>query len=316
MSPLLKARDVHVEFPSGGGTVHAVSGVDLEVMEGETLGVVGESGCGKSSLGRALLQLPPPTRGSITFEGTELTELRGEALRRIRPRLQMILQDPVSSLNPSRTVHDILAEGPTAWGRTVDRSAIEGALDAVGLDPEAVWDRRPHELSGGQCQRVNVARALMVEPRLVVCDEPVSALDVSVQSQVLNLIREAKERYDLSLVFIAHDLAVVKNISDRIVVLYLGKVCEVAPADDLCAEPAHPYTALLLASVLDVDRTERTSLAGLVHEHAELPSPVDPPSGCRFRTRCPRAEERCAIEEPAMHEVSPGHTVACHFPLR
>jgi peptide/nickel transport system ATP-binding protein len=318
VTPLLSARDVHVSFPAGRRRrVHAVSGVSLDVQEGETLGIVGESGCGKSSLGRALLQMPRPDRGSVRFEGTELTELRGEALRRVRPRLQMVFQDPVSSLNPLRPVHEILAEGPTAWNLDVDRSAIEAALRDVGLDPDVVGDRRPHELSGGQCQRVNIARALMLQPRLVVCDEPVSALDVSVQSQVLNLIREAKERNRLSLVFVAHDLAVVKNVSDRIMVLYLGKVCEVATAEELCARPAHPYTALLLASVLDID-SGSDARTDQVDDAAELPSPLDPPSGCRFRTRCPRADDRCTTEEPLPRPVGDdgGHVVACHHPLR
>jgi peptide/nickel transport system ATP-binding protein len=319
VTALLSASDVHVSFPAGRRRrVQAVSGVGFDVAEGETLGIVGESGCGKSTLGRAVLQMPRPDRGSVRFEGVELTELRGEALRQVRPRLQMVFQDPVSTLNPNRRVHEIVAEGPRAWGRTVERSAVESALADVGLEPEVVWDRRPAELSGGQCQRVNIARALVLEPRLVVCDEPVSALDVSVQAQVLNLIRETRERLGLSLVFIAHDLAVVKNISDRIMVLYLGKVCEVAPADELCDRPAHPYTALLLASVLDVDGpagAAGSTAAEALDDPAELPSPLDPPSGCRFRTRCPRADARCADEEPVATEVGDGHTVACHHPL-
>jgi peptide/nickel transport system ATP-binding protein len=312
--PLLSVRNLVVEFPVGRGeVVHAVSDVSFDVLEGETVGLVGESGCGKSTTGRAIMQLPPPTSGSVRFEGVELTDLSGEELRRVRTNLQMILQDPISSLNPRRKVRDIVAEGPAIWKQKlgpVRRDHINEILEAVGLDPKVVADRRPHEFSGGQCQRICIARALVLDPKVIICDEPVSALDVSVQAQILNLLESMKQRYGLTLLFIAHDLAVVKNVSDRVVVMYLGKICEVAPADDLYAEPAHPYTRLLLASIPEPDPTKPISRE---HIEGDLPSPLDPPSGCRFRTRCPLARERCAAEEPVIRELRPGHFVACHF---
>jgi peptide/nickel transport system ATP-binding protein len=310
---LLRVDNLVVEFPAGGGKkVNAVSGISLDLVEGETLGLVGESGCGKSTTGRAIMQLPPPTSGSVMFEGKDLVKLEGEELRRTRTRLQMIFQDPISSLNPRRKIKDIVGEPIEIWGG--DRSKVTEVLEAVGMDPDTVGDRRAHQFSGGQCQRISIARSLVLEPKVIICDEPVSALDVSVQAQILNLLEDMKVRYQLTLVFIAHDLAVVKNISDRVAVMYLGKLCEVAGADDLYASPHHPYTAALLASIPEPNPEVRPSAAGL---KGELPSPIDPPSGCRFRTRCPRAQERCAAEEPIMRAV-PGeddHFVACHFPL-
>jgi oligopeptide/dipeptide ABC transporter ATP-binding protein len=532
---LLRVENLVVEFPVGrtGLKVHAVSDISVDARPGETLGLVGESGCGKSTTGKAVMQIERPTSGSITFDGEELTELEPEALRQLRPKMQMIFQDPISSLNPRRRVGDIVAEplriwsshnnppGPSTrlaqrllqltgaiglgglalwiliwivdgfmpyllntdtyliprplyeslladldtaaigallgalaisvansvrdrtaqarrnslillavlalaaltgtstlagYGRalavqstvpdsafiipedalaaasgtdrttkvvssidhqgdafrvvvtvnkrpTLDTShAIEGAgslallvgqwlpialalavaatlltpptngdfkrmaeiraehdaivrrtLTDVGLDPDTAVGRRPHQFSGGQCQRICIARALVLDPKVIICDEPVSALDVSVQAQILNLLEEMKQRYNLTLVFIAHDLAVVKNVSDRIAVMYLGKICEVAPSDDLYINPAHPYTAALLSSIPVPDPTIRphaeTVLGG------EIPSPVAPPSGCRFRTRCPRAQDRCAQSEPKMNQVGLGHYVACHFPL-
>jgi peptide/nickel transport system ATP-binding protein len=311
---VLRVEDLVVEFPGARGRrVHAVSGISLDLLRGETLGLVGESGCGKSTTGRAIVQLPAPTSGVIAFEGSDLTQLKGERLRRTRTRLQMIHQDPISSLNPRRSVRALIAEGLEIWGETSDRDArVSALMDAVGLDPERFADRRPHEMSGGQCQRVSIARSLALEPEVLICDEPVSALDVSVQAQILNLLEDMKARYDLTMIFIAHDLAVVKNISDRVGVMYLGKLCEIAPSDELYAEPAHPYTALLLESIPQPDpdaQVSETPAAG------EMPSPMDPPSGCRFRTRCPLATERCAVEEPTVREVRPGHYVACHFPL-
>ena len=455
---LLRAEHLTVEFPVGrtGLKVHAVSDVSLDILPGETLGLVGESGCGKSTTGRALIQFPPPKQGRVAFDGVELTELDGEDMRRMRTRMQMIFQDPISSLNPRRRVGDIVAEplaiwakprnetraltttiaaivslvtgaaialmgaglvvfapiavvasietpvillssGPIAivavifgglmlalglwilrlgrglWNRGDDawngslitygylagliffvgglvgglggflavlpvvllfilpivllllppsredfpklgpaeEKQVDDVLEVVGLDPEAAKGRRRHEFSGGQCQRISVARALILDPKLLVCDEPVSALDVSVQAQVLNLLEELKAKYDLTMVFIAHDLAVVKNISDRVAVMYLGKLCEVASPDDLYSNPAHPYTRALLEAVPVPDpsvSTERPPVRG------EPASPVLPPSGCRFRTRCPRAEQRCAEVEPWMREVAPGQFVACHFP--
>ena len=311
---VLGVKHLVVEFTSRAATVHAVSDVSFDVVRGETLGLVGESGCGKSTTGRAVLQLPRPTSGSVQFEGRELTTMPSAELRRLRPRLQMIFQDPISSLNPRRKVFDIVAE-PLAIAGIKDavRHRVNSMLELVGLDPDA-GERRPHQFSGGQCQRISIARSLMLEPQLLVCDEPVSALDVSVQAQILNLLEDMKARYGLTMVFIAHDLAVVKNISDRVAVMYLGKLCEVASADGLYRAPLHPYTSALLASIPVPDPASRghsaaKSLSG------DLPSPLAPPSGCRFRTRCPRAADRCAAEEPVMREMSPGHFAACHFPL-
>jgi len=307
---VLRVENLVVEFPAPKGrTVHAVSGVSFDVRAGETVGLVGESGCGKSTTGRAVMQLPSPTSGSVRFGGVELTALDDEELRRTRTKLQMIFQDPISSLNPRRKVRDIVAEGPGIWGLADDN--VDTVLENVGLDPAVVSDRRPHEFSGGQCQRICIARALVMDPRMIICDEPVSALDVSIQAQILNLLEAMKERYGLTLLFIAHDLAVVKNISDRVVVMYLGKMCEVAPPDTLFAAPRHPYTQLLLTSIPVPDPRRGRSDRRIT---GELPSPLDPPSGCRFRTRCPRASERCAAEEPQMRAIGDDHFVACHFP--
>ena len=313
---LLRVEDLVVEFPAGGGRkVHAVSGISLDVLERETLGLVGESGCGKSTTGKAIMQMPRPTSGTVSFEGQALTSLKGEALRRTRPTMQMIFQDPISSLNPRRKVGDIIGEPLRTWrrGSSDEREQkVREVLEAVGIDPDAAMGRRPHQFSGGQCQRISIARALMLDPRVIICDEPVSALDVSVQAQILNLLEDMKERYGLTLIFIAHDLAVVKNVSDRVAVMYLGKVCEVGPPNTLYQHPAHHYTAALLSAIPVPDpAVERVDTAGV---GGELPSPLDPPSGCRFRTRCPAAEERCAVEEPLMREVAEGQFVACHFP--
>jgi len=313
---LLRVEDLVVEFPTRAGKVHAVSGISLDILPGETLGLVGESGCGKSTTGRAIIQLPAPTSGKVQFDGLDLTTLHGKALRHRRTKLQLIFQDPISSLNPRRRVRDILLEPLRIWKRgTKDEQekVVRETLDAVGLDPDNALDRRPHQFSGGQCQRISIARALVTEPSLLICDEPVSALDVSVQAQILNLLEDLKARYGLTLIFIAHDLAVVKNVSDRVMVMYLGKVCEVAPPDRLYRQPAHPYTAALLRSIPVPDPSVRPLEQELVE--GELPSPIDPPSGCRFRTRCPHAQQRCATEEPQIREVGPGHYVACHFPL-
>jgi peptide/nickel transport system ATP-binding protein len=313
---LLRVEDLVVEFRAEGGKVKAVSGISLDLLPGETLGLVGESGCGKSTTGRAVMQLPRPTSGTVRFDGIELTALKGNALRETRPQLQMIFQDPISSLNPRRKVGDIVAEGLEIWniGDAASRTAkVDEVLGAVGLDPDTARHRRPHEFSGGQCQRISIARAVITDPKLIICDEPVSALDVSVQAQILNLLEEMKERYNLTMLFIAHDLAVVKNVSDRVAVMYLGKLCEVGAPDLLYAQPAHPYTAALLASIPVPDPgsppDETQVLSG------EIPSNLNPPSGCRFRTRCPRAQERCAEEEPQIRNVGPDQYVACHFPL-
>jgi peptide/nickel transport system ATP-binding protein len=315
---LLTAEEVVVEFPVGhtGAKVHAVSGISIDVRRGETLGLVGESGCGKSTLGRALLQLPRPTSGKVTLGTTVLTNLSPKQVRPQRRRLQMIFQDPISALNPRQNVGRIVSDPLDVWkdGTPQQRQVrVAEALDAVGLDPETSMKRLPREFSGGQCQRISIARCLVVDPEVIVCDEPVSALDVSVQAQILNLLEDMKERFGLTMIFIAHDLAVVRNISDRIAVMYLGKLCEVAPSSRLHEAPMHPYTDGLLRAIPVPDprvlADERSEMAG------ELPSPITPPSGCRFRTRCPHAQDRCASEEPVMRELAAGHHVACHFPL-
>lgn len=313
---MVVARDVVVEYTTSKGTVRAVSGISLDIERGETLGLVGESGCGKSSLGRGILQLPPPKAGSVTVGGTDLCVLTGNALKAQRRQVQMVFQDPISSLNPRRKVGDIVAEAlyiqrPELPADEV-RGKVDEVLEAVGLDPARARSRRPREFSGGQCQRIAIARALILEPDLLVCDEPVSALDVSVQAQILNLLQDMKDRYGLTMLFISHDLAVVRNISDRVAVMYLGKMCEIAPTETLYATPAHPYTQLLLSSIPTLDDDAPAPDRKV---DAELPSPLDPPSGCRFRTRCPLATDRCAEIEPELREVQPGHYVACHHPL-
>jgi peptide/nickel transport system ATP-binding protein len=315
MTKLLSLEDLTVEYAVGGKSLFAVSGVSLHVDRGETLGLVGESGCGKSTLGRAVLQLRRPTGGRVVFDGTELTTLGGAAMRAMRKRLQLIFQDPIASLNPRRRIGDIIAEPLIITGVTdkAERERrVREVMTAVGLDPDVAMGRLPHEFSGGQCQRICIARALILEPELVICDEPVSALDVSIRAQILNLLEEMKRRYGLTLLFIAHDLAVVKAVSDRIAVMYLGKLCEVSPTERLFARPAHPYTALLLEAIPVPDPTVRP-MANV--PFGEPPSPLDPPSGCRFRTRCPRADARCAAEVPLLHEVGDGQFVACHHPL-
>lgn len=313
---VLTVEDLTVEFPVGGGRkVHAVSGISIDLMPGETLGIVGESGCGKSTTGRALLQLPRPTSGSVVLGGVDLTKLSDAEMRAQRTDIQMIFQDPISSLNPRRRIKDVVAEPLRVWGpkdKDEQYKIVRETLESVGLDADLVGDRRPHEFSGGQCQRISIARALVLNPKVIICDEPVSALDVSVQAQILNLLEDLKKKYGITLIFIAHDLGVVKNISDRVVVMYLGKMCEVAASEDLYLQPAHPYTKLLLGSVPVADPTKApdtgTELLG------DLPSPTAPPSGCRFRTRCPIATDRCAQEEPQLQEVAVGHYVACHYP--
>ncbi|MBM9467596.1 ABC transporter ATP-binding protein [Nakamurella leprariae] len=315
---VLSVEDLVVEFGVGGGsTVHAVSGVSFDVRRGETLGLVGESGCGKSTTGRSIMQLPKPTSGSVRLHGDNLGGMPSGQMRRARRKLQMIFQDPISSLNPRRRIADIIAEPLRVWGSSPDarKAKVAETLEAVGLDPQLVADRRPHQFSGGQCQRISIARALVLEPEVLICDEPVSALDVSVQAQILNLLEEMKERYQLTMIFISHDLAVVRNISDRVAVMYLGKLCEIAPAVELFDRPRHHYSSLLLSSIPSADQDATTSAARLDRSGGEMPSPVSPPSGCRFRTRCPAATERCAVEEPLMRQVGDGHFVACHHPL-
>jgi peptide/nickel transport system ATP-binding protein len=312
---ILRVEDLTMEFPAGGKQfVRAVSGISFDIERGETLAIVGESGCGKSTLGKAILQLPKPTSGKVNFQGQELTTLSKDALRDVRPAMQMIFQDPVSSLDPRLSVGKIVDEPLAIWNRGDEAwrsNKVDELLNAVGLDPSLVRDRRSYEFSGGQCQRISIARSLALEPLLLICDEPVSALDVSVQAQILNLLQDMKERYGLTLIFISHDLAVVKAVSTRILVMYLGKVCEISSPDELYARPRHHYTHALVSSVPIPDPTVETRSTAL---EGEPPSPMDPPSGCRFRTRCPAATDLCAQEEPQLQEVSAGHFVACHFP--
>ena len=313
--PLLNVENLVVEYAVGGRTVHAVSGVSLQIARGETLGLVGESGCGKSTLGRAVLRLRPAVSGRVLFDGQDLTAMEGDALRKMRQRVQLIFQDPIASLNPRRRIGDIIAEPLVISGVTDGekrRQLVCDALSAVGLDPGLVIGRLPHEFSGGQCQRICIARALVLNPEFVICDEPVSALDVSIRAQILNLLEEMKARYGLTLLFIAHDLAVVKAVSDRVAVMYLGRLCEVGPSEQLFAKPAHPYTALLIEAIPVPDPDVRPAESVPV---GEPPSPIAPPSGCRFRTRCPRADQKCSDEVPELHAVAPGQFAACHHPL-
>ncbi len=312
---ILAVKDLVVEFCiSHKHTVQAVSGISFDILKGETLAIVGESGCGKTTLGKAILQLPPPNSGEVIFEGTDLTKLSREKLRAARTSMQMVFQDPISSLDPRMTVSQLIEEPLSIWerGNSAERAEhIKKLLNDVGLDPDIVLNRRAYEFSGGQCQRISIARSLALEPRLLICDEPVSALDVSIQAQILNLLQDMKDRYGLTMVFISHNLAVVKAVSNRIMVMYLGKVCEVGTPDTIYAHPAHHYTAALIDSVPIPDPTRTVPTALL---QGEPPSPVNPPSGCRFRTRCPAATDICAAEEPQLREVAPGQYVACHHP--
>ncbi len=311
---LLEVKDLVVDYRTRHEIIRAVSGVSFSISRGETLGLVGESGCGKSTTGRSVTLVQRPTSGSVVFAGTELTTLAPSRLRQERTKMQMVFQDPISSLNPRRRILDIVAEPLNIWQIGSPEDRLEKAaqmLEAVGMDPGESGHRRPQEFSGGQCQRISIARALILRPLLLVCDEPVSALDVSVQAQILNLLHDLKHEYSLTMLFIAHDLAVVKNASDRVAVMYLGRICEVAPSELLYEEPQHPYSAALLASIPDPDPRSLRDGAPLT---GDLPSPADPPSGCRFRTRCPHAQPLCEQVEPPLEEIAPGHLVACHFP--
>ncbi|GAB3282176.1 ABC transporter ATP-binding protein [Parasphingorhabdus pacifica] len=321
---LVEADGLEVHFPIKRGVVldrtvghvYAVDGVSLRVRRGETYGLVGESGCGKSTLGKALLRLERPTGGQVVFDGTDLSRMRGEPLRRMRQRMQMIFQDPLSSLDPRQSVESLLVEGMRAHGldegheATIER--LHELLSAVGL-PVSALRKYPHEFSGGQRQRIGIARALALGPELIVADEPVSALDVSVQAQVINLLEDLQQEFGLTYLVIAHDLAVVRHIADRIGVMYLGGIVEESDSGMLYAEPLHPYTRALLSAVpvpdpVIEDQREQILLSG------DLPSPSEPPSGCRFHTRCPwRQEQRCDTERPELREVTPGHRVACHY---
>jgi oligopeptide/dipeptide ABC transporter ATP-binding protein len=319
--PLLSARDLVQEFVvrerggARGGVVQAVSGVSFDVMPGETLGIVGETGSGKSTLARAVLQAPRPKSGSVVFRGTDLTTLHGGRLLRARQHLQFVFQDPFGSLDPKWQVRSIVEEPLIAYhtgNRAARRKRVDELLDLVGLDPARYAKRHPRELSGGQAQRVAIARAVALEPSLLICDEAVSSLDVLIQAQVLNLFEKLRRELGLSYLFIAHDLALVKQVSDRVAVMYLGKFCEVGPGEAVYKQPLHPYTKALLDSIPSTEPGAARAAATL---HGEPPSPINPPSGCRFRTRCPRATDKCASEVPEPRELAPGHLVACHFPL-
>ncbi len=320
---LLQVRNVVQEFVlrdyggAKGGVLQAVADVSFDLHAGETLGIVGETGSGKSTLARSVMQAPPPRYGEVIFQGQDLTRLSRRALKAARRNLQMVFQDPFTSLDPRWSVAHLVEEPLVAYGegsREQRRARVSELLDLVGLDPVRYGSRRSRELSGGQCQRVAVARALALSPKLILCDEPVSSLDVLVQAQVLNLFEKLREDLGLSYLFIAHDLALVKQVSDRVAVMYLGKLCEVAPVRSLFSAPLHPYTLALLNSIPSPDPTVGRRQADSVIS-GELPSPLDPPSGCRFRTRCPRAAQRCAAEVPELRTLADGHLVACHFPL-
>jgi peptide/nickel transport system ATP-binding protein len=313
---LLRVEDLIVEYKgSRSGAVQAVAGVSFEIKSGETVAVVGESGCGKSSLAKGVMQLVETKSGKVVLDGTEFSSLKGEELRQARPKMQMIFQDSVASLDPHLTVRALVEQPMKVWhkGTEAERKAkVDELLRSVNLDPEIVGNRKPTEFSGGQCQRVSIARALSLEPKLLVCDEPVSSLDVSIQSQILNIIQNMKKRYGLSLLFISHDLSVVRAISDRVIVMYLGKICEVSTPQKIVSSPAHHYTRALVASVPVPDPKIGRRPAVI---EGEPPSPANPPSGCRFRTRCAAATALCAEQEPQLREVSLGQFVACHHPI-
>jgi oligopeptide transport system ATP-binding protein len=320
---LLEARDLvkhftvrGTAFRSGDDVVHAVDGVSLEVRSGETLGVVGESGCGKSTLGRLLIRLHEPTSGSVHFDGSDITNLSRRHLRPYRREMQMIFQDPYASLNPRKRVGQILGDPFEIHGglsREKTRTRVRELLETVGLSPDHV-NRYPHEFSGGQRQRIGVARALALNPKLIVADEPVSALDVSIQAQVINLLDDLQSDFDLTYVFIAHDLGVVHHVSDRIAVMYLGVVVEVGPSDELFLAPVHPYTEALLSAIPAIEGEEEVRRERIVLE-GEVPSPVAPPAGCRFHTRCRYATDICKIERPPLVDHGGGRFAACHHPL-
>ncbi len=335
--PLVRVRGLKKYFPITRGIifqkrigdVRAVDGVDLAIQPGETLGLVGETGCGKSTLARVIMRLYDATEGTIEFKGEDITELRGRRLRERRRDMQMIFQDPFASLNPRKTVGSIIG-APYRLHKTVPKakvkSEVQQLMELVGLNPEH-FNRYPHEFSGGQRQRIGVARSLALRPKLIVCDEPVSALDVSIQAQILNLLEDLQEEFNLTYLFIAHDLSVVKHVSDRVAVMYLGKIVEMASGDTLYENPKHPYTGALLSAVPIPDPDLAAHKKRIILE-GDVPSPIDPPSGCRFHPRCPQSREaaraqglghephpRCREEEPALLPHHPGQVAACHFPL-
>jgi peptide/nickel transport system ATP-binding protein/oligopeptide transport system ATP-binding protein len=323
-SPLVEVRDLVKHFPIKQGVifqrqigaVKAVDGVSFDVMDGETLGIVGETGCGKSTTARLLVRLLDPTSGSIVFEGVDIAKASGGTLKQLHRKVQIIFQDPYSSLNPRKTVGSIISDPYIIHGMYTGegerKKRVQELMDRVGLNPEH-YNRYPHEFSGGQRQRIGVARAIALEPQLLIADEPVSALDVSIQAQVLNLLRNLQREMGLTLVFIAHDLSVVRHMCDRVAVMYLGKVVELAPSDELYSFPRHPYTGALMSAVPVPDpagaKRERQLLSG------DVPSPANPPSACRFHTRCPKAQEICSVDDPPLETKGAQSLVACHFPL-
>ena len=321
---LLRVENLKMHFPiyrgvfqRQVGAVLAVDGISFDVRRGETLGLVGESGCGKSTTGRAILQLYKPTAGQVHFEGVDLIKLRGEELRHMRRKMQMIFQDPYASLNPRMTVEQIVGEPlivhSAATGKEI-HERVENLLGLVGLNP-AFATRYPHEFSGGQRQRIGVARALALQPSFIICDEPISALDVSIQAQVVNLLEELQEQFNLTYLFIAHDLSMVRHISKRVAVMYLGMIVELTTRDELYLNPLHPYTQALLSAVPIPDPVVSAQRQRIILE-GDVPSPANPPSGCHFRTRCPIAESICAEKQPEFRELKSGHFVACHFAER
>ncbi len=320
---LLQVNDLEMYFPvtrgiliqKKVGAVRAVDGVSLQIASGETLGVVGESGCGKSTLGRAITRLLEPTGGTVTFEGQDITHLSRAKMRPLRSDIQIIFQDPYSSLNPRHNIGTIISapmqiQGIKPPGGTKKR--VQELLELVGLNPEH-YNRFPHEFSGGQRQRIGVARALALQPKLIICDEPVSALDVSIQAQVINLLEDVQQEFNLAYMFIAHDLSVVRHISDRVAVMYLGKIMEISDRDGLYEHPMHPYTHALMSAVPVPDPDKERARERILLQ-GDLPSPLNPPPACRFHTRCWKAQEICRTQEPQLLEISSGHQVACHFP--
>ncbi len=324
MSALVEIRDLVKHFPitrgiviqKKVGAVQAVDGVSFDIEQGETLGIVGETGCGKSTTARLIMRLIEATSGEIRFDGKDITHLKGNDLKAIRRDMQMIFQDPYSSLNPRKTIGAIIGDPFAIHNMHTEKGerkrAVQELMETVGLNPEH-YNRYPHEFSGGQRQRIGVARALALKPKLLIADEPVSALDVSIQAQVLNLLRDLQREFGLTVVFIAHDLSVVRHMCDRVAVMYLGKIVEIGPGDALYAFPRHPYTGALLSAVPVADPSRHGSERHLLS--GDVPSPANPPSACRFHTRCPKAQERCSIEEPQLEEMDSGTRAACHFPL-
>ncbi|TFD59760.1 ATP-binding cassette domain-containing protein [Cryobacterium sp. Hh7] len=321
--PLLRVRNLVQEFVSRGpggiktGVVHAVSDVSFDLLPGETLGIVGETGSGKTTLARSIIQLDRPRSGEVVFQDQNMVGMSKRQLKKIRANIQMVYQDPFGSLNPRWRIEDVVAEpllGYTRMNSTDRRARVRDLLDMVGLNPDVFLRRRPMELSGGQAQRVAIARAIALNPKIIVCDEAISSLDVLIQAQVINLFEKLRAELGLSYLFIAHNLATVKQVSDRVAVMYLGQLVEIGPSEQLYRAPRHPYTRMLLDSIPILDPETGVAQRPVALE-GETPSPLDPPSGCRFRTRCPLAQDICAQVKPALTENQAGHSVACHFPL-